>query len=221
MKKTDQKLVDQTIIFLKAKMDSESTGHDWYHVERVWKLSKQIAVHEAKQHDELVLELGALLHDIADWKFYDGDLDEGPKQAEEWLKKINADEATIRKVKNIIKKTSFKGAGVKTNLNTVEEKIVHDADKLDAIGAIGIARTFAYGGHRGRPIYDPRLSPKEHKTFAQYKANSKHTVNHFYEKLLLLKDRMETKSGKKLAESRHNFMELYLKEFYDEWEGIK
>lgn len=169
--------------------------------------------------DPLITELGALLHDVADWKFADGDLEAGPKAAREWLSKNAVDESIISHVEDIIRDTSFKGAKVKLTLKSLEAKIVFDADKLDAIGAIGIARTFAYGGHQNRALYEPSVKPKQHLTFEEYKNSSSHTINHFYEKLLLLKDLMQTDTGKRLAKQRHKFMERYLEEFYREWNG--
>lgn len=219
MNKSEKKVIEDTKKFLMDKMANEPTGHDWYHVERVLNLAMHISSKEKGQINLFVVQLGALLHDIADWKFYDGDLEEGPRQAEAWLVTQKVDQKTIDAVKNIILTTSYKGAGVETKLTTIEEKIIHDADKLDALGAIGIARTFAYGGYKNRPIYDPKSRPKMHKSFEQYKANSEHTINHFYEKLLLLSGRMETKTGKHLAIRRHEFMEKFLQEFYKEWDG--
>lgn len=209
-------VIEKTATFIKDRLSGDSSGHDWWHVYRVWQLSKTIAAKEPKA-DSLIVQLGALLHDIADWKFADGDLEVGPRAARQWLLKNNADEDIIKHVENIIRDTSFKGAGVKLNLKTLEAKIVFDADKLDAMGAIGIARTFAYGGHQNRAIYEPSLKPTNHKTFEEYKDSRSHTINHFYEKLLLLKGLMQTETGKKLARRRHKYMEAYLEEFYNEW----
>lgn len=169
----------------------------------------------------LVVELGALLHDIADWKFYDGNLEEGPAQARAWLEKLGVDDQIISQVGEIVKTVSFKGAGVKTDMKTLEGMVVQDADRLDAIGAVGIARTFAYGGGANREIYNPEKRPANHETFEQYQKNQSSSVNHFYEKLLLLKDLMNTESAKKLAKGRHQVMEDFLVEFYQEWEGKK
>jgi len=165
------------------------------------------------------LELAALLHDIADHKFNDGDEEVGPRAARQWLEGLNVDNAVIEHVEDIIRNVSFKGANVETKLNTIEGKIIHDADKLDAIGAIGIGRTFAYGGMKGRPMYDPDIEAELHDTFEAYKKSNGPTLNHFYEKLLLLKDRMFTETGKEIARQRHDYMEGFLKEFLEEWEG--
>ena len=211
-------LISKTADFIKNRMLDESTGHDWWHVYRVWQIAKTIAANEPKA-DGLTVELGALLHDIADWKFAGGDMEAGPKAAREWLESQGVGDDIIRHIEDIIKDTSFKGANVALDMKTLESKIVFDADKLDAIGAIGIARTFAYGGNKERPIYNPELKPTMHDTFEAYKADESHTINHFYEKLLLLKNLMQTKTGKKLAEHRHAYMESFLDEFYKEWDG--
>lgn len=169
--------------------------------------------------DEFVVELAALLHDIADWKFHGGDENAGPDKARRWLESQHVDEPTIERVCQIIKTVSYKGAGVSTPMKTSEGMIVQDADRLDALGAIGIARTFAYGGHKGRAIYDPNEPPQMHETFEQYKNSQGHTINHFYEKLLLLKDRLNTQTAKKIAAARHKYMEDFLSQFFAEWEG--
>lgn len=215
---TKKQIVEKTRQHIEAKFNTESTGHDWWHMYRVWKLSKQIVKSEPKA-DGFIVELGALLHDIADWKFNDGNLEAGPKAAREWLESIGVKNEDITKIEDIIRNVSFKGAKVKHNMESIEGQIVSDADKLDAIGAIGIARTFAYGGSHGTPIYDPNIKPTEHETFKDYKNSKSHSINHFYEKLLLLKDRLYTDSAKKIAIYRHKFMKEYLDEFYKEWEG--
>src|SRR5262249_41423036 len=156
-----------------------------------------------------VVELAALLHDIADWKFHNGDVDIGPTMIRDWLKQFNLEEVTIQEICDIVRQMSFKGAKVKTPMTSLEGKIVQDADRLDAMGAMGIARTFAYGGHVGRQIHDPALSPQEHASFEQYRAAQSTSINHFYEKLLLLKDRMNTKTGRKIARQRHRFMQNF------------
>ena len=196
----------------------EGSGHDWWHIYRVWKMAQHLTAEE-KDVDHFVIELAALLHDIADWKFYGGDEDAGPKAAREWLEQQRVDEEVIVHVCEIIKHLSFKGAGVKSQMETKEGMIVQDADKLDAIGAIGIARTFAYGGHANRALYDPDIKPEYHTSFEAYKNNQSHTINHFYEKLLLLKDLMNTQAAKKVAEDRHKYMEEFLNRFYAEWDG--
>jgi uncharacterized protein len=217
---TDVELINKTADFLKEKFSGEGSGHDWWHMYRVWQLSKTIAAKE-KGADLLTVELGALLHDIADWKFHDGSMEAGPKAAREWLEKLRVDDKTITHIEDIIRHVSFKGAGVPSDMKTLEGKIIHDADKLDAIGAIGIARTFAYGGANDREIYNPEEDPEQHGSFEAYKSSKSHTVNHFYEKLLLLKDRMYTETGKQIAKHRHEYMEQFLDEFYAEWEGKK
>ena len=210
-------LVESTANYVKSQMLEDCTGHDWWHVYRVWKTALKIARYE--DADLTVVQLGALLHDIADWKFNNGDTGVGEKVSRKWLKKANADPKTISQVCYIVKNVSFKGAGVKDRMRTKEGQIVQDADRLDAMGAMGIARTFTYGGYKGRLIYDPNLKPKNHKSFAEYGAAKSSSVNHFYEKLLLLKDRMNTKTGKRLAKARDAFMREYLRRFFREWEG--
>ena len=204
--------------FVEEKFRNEGSGHDWWHMYRVWKLAKHIAARE-KGADMFIVELGALLHDIADWKFHDGDMEAGPKAARLWLKGLGIPEEVILKVEDIVRNVSFKGANVKQDMATIEGKIVSDADKLDAVGAIGIARTFAYGGAHDTPIYDPDIKPVLHQSFDEYKNSTSHTINHFYEKLLLLKDRMNTETGRQLAAARHRFIEEFLARFYAEWNG--
>ena len=214
---TNAQVIAKTANYVKQKFDGEATGHDWWHMYRVWQLAKHIAKNEPEA-DLFVVELGALLHDIADWKFNE-DEEAGPRAAREWLRSLNVDNRIITHVEDIIRNVSFKGAKVKTNLTTKEGQIIHDADKLDAIGAIGIARAFAYGGANGRMMYDPDRKAVHHTTFDAYKDDKTGTINHFHDKLLLLKGRMFTKTGKKMAQHRHRHMEEFLKEFYDEWEG--
>lgn len=200
---------------IKAKFESEGTGHDWWHMYRVWQMAKQIG--EKEGVDMLIVELGALLHDIEDWKFHNGDDTVGPKAARELLETYNVDEKVVNEVVHIIENISYKGAGVENKMGSKEGFVVQDADRIDAIGAIGIARTFAYGGAHNRLIYDPNVSPTMHQTKEAYAKDDGHTINHFYEKLLLLKDRMNTKTGKEIAEERHAFLEKYLEQFYKEW----
>lgn len=214
----EMEIIEQTRAFLEEKFNDESSGHDYWHMYRVWQLAKLIAESE-KGVDMFTLELAALLHDIADWKFHDGDEEAGPRAAREWLESLNVDNTIIEHVEDIIRNISFKGANVETKLKTIEGQIVHDADKLDSIGAIGIGRTFAYGGSKGRPMHNPNTVPVQHETFEAYKNSNSPTINHFYEKLLLLKDRMFTKTGKGLAQHRHKVMEEFLEEFLAEWEG--
>lgn len=217
---TADTLITETAEFVKSKFSNEATGHDWWHMYRVWQLAKTIGAQE-KGANMLVVELGALLHDIADWKFHGGDETAGPRAAREWLASKGVDEEIIIHIENIIRTVSFKGAGVPSDMATLEGKIIHDADKLDAIGAIGIARAFAYGGANHRPMHDPASTPEAHATFAAYQKNSGPTIDHFYEKLLLLKDRMYTRTAKQLANQRHDYMKTYLDEFYAEWDGKK
>lgn len=211
-------IIEKTVEYVKIEMAGEASGHDWWHVFRVWNTAKHIAKAEPTA-DLFVVELGALLHDIADWKFADGSLEAGPAKAKAWLKPLGVSEEVIEHVCNILRDTPYKGANVALHLKTLESKIVFDADKLDAIGAIGIARTFAYGGNQDRVMYDPALKPELHDTFEAYKNSKSHTINHFYEKLLLLKDQMQTSTGKKLAQARHDYMQTFLDEFYAEWDG--
>lgn len=210
-------IISQTADFVKGELSGEGSGHDWFHIERVWKNAIQIGMKE--NADMFVVELAALLHDIADWKFSNGDETAGPREAREWLEKLNVDENTIAHVCDIIKDLSFKGAGVNTTMKTKEGMVVQDADRLDALGAIGIARAFAYGGYKNREIHDPSIAPTFHQSFAQYKNSRGTTVNHFYEKLLLLKDLMNTQTAKRIAEERQAYMEQFLQRLYLEWEG--
>jgi len=212
-------IVNQTADFMKSELTGEGSGHDWWHVYRVWKNAVQIAKHE--EVDLYVVELAALLHDIADWKFNDGNEDIGPQLAREWLESLNVEETKISKVCEIIQDISFKGSGVITKMTTIEGMIVQDADRLDAMGAIGIGRAFAYGGSKGREMYNPELKPEKHDSFEQYKKSQGSSINHFYEKLLLLKELMNTNTAKKIAEKRHTVMLDFLDEFFHEWEGIE
>ena len=212
-------IVNQTADFMKSELTGEGSGHDWWHVYRVWRNAVQIAKHE--EVDLFVVELAALLHDIADWKFNDGNEDIGPQLAREWLESLNVEETEISKVCQIIQDISFKGSGVLTRMTTTEGMIVQDADRLDAIGAIGIGRAFAYGGSKGREMYNPEVKPEKHDTFEQYKKSRGSSINHFYEKLLLLKELMNTKTAKKIAEKRHAVMLNFLDDFFQEWEGIE
>jgi uncharacterized protein len=214
---TGMNLIEQTRAHIEAAFSNEGSGHDWWHIYRVWNTAKKLV--EQEQADRAIVELAALLHDIGDWKFHGGDESIGPARARQWLEQINTESHIVEAVCEIVATISFKGAGVATPMRTLEGKIVQDADRLDAIGAIGIARAFAYGGHAGRLIFHPRLPPVMHGSFADYKNNDGHTINHFHEKLLLLKDRMNTVAGKKLAEERHRFMEVYLQQFAREWHG--
>lgn len=212
-------LIDNTILFVKQKLENAEAGHDWFHIERVYKNALLIAQDEVC--DIQIVKLGALLHDIADSKFNDGDETVGPRVAREFLESKNTDEEIIVHVVNIIENISFKGGNFEKKFNSIELEIVQDADRLDAIGAIGIARTFNYGGFKNRQLYNPEIAPKLNMSKEEYKKSEAPTINHFYEKLLLLKDKMNTKTGKILAQERHKFMELFLSQFYAEWDGEK
>ncbi|WP_298395690.1 HD domain-containing protein [Flavobacterium sp.] len=212
-------LIDNTILFVKQKLENAEAGHDWFHIERVYKNALLIAQDEVC--DIQIVKLGALLHDIADSKFNDGDETVGPKVARVFLESQKASEEIIVHVVNIIENISFKGGNFEKKFNSIELEIVQDADRLDAIGAIGIARTFNYGGFKNRQLYNPEIAPKLNMSKEEYKKSEAPTINHFYEKLLLLKDKMNTKTGKQLAQERHKFMELFLSQFYAEWDGEK
>ena len=212
-------IILKTLEFVKAELYGAEAGHDFWHVFRVWNLAKNIGKYE--KADLFVVELGALLHDIADSKFHSGDETIGPKKAKEFLTSLKVDEKIIGHVVNIIENISFKGGNEKQKFKSIELDIIQDADRLDAIGAIGIARTFNYGGFKGRELYNPEIKPDLNMTKDKYKKSTSPTINHFHEKLLLLKDKMNTKTAKKMAEKRHEFMLNYLKEFHNEWnEGI-
>lgn len=211
-----KKSIDSIAGEVKARFITDSGGHDWWHIHRVWKMSKFIA--EKEGADLFIVELAALLHDIADWKYHHGDEFIGGKTARSLLSNYPISESIVNEVVLIIDSLSFKGAAVETPMISLEGKIVQDADRLDAIGAIGIARTFAYGGMKGRSMYDPVVKPHLHDTFEAYKNAVGPTINHFYEKLLLLKDRMNTETAKQIAAKRHTFMEVFLTQFFEEWE---
>jgi uncharacterized protein len=215
----DSEIVNKTILFVKAKLEKAEGGHDWFHIERVYKNALLIA--DGEVCDSNVVKLGALLHDIADSKFHNGDETIGPKLAREFLESENVDNATIQHVINIIENVSFKGGNTERTFSSIELNIVQDADRLDAIGAIGIARTFNYGGFKNRPLYNPNIAPNLHMSKEEYKNSEAPTLNHFYEKLLLLKDKMNTETGKKIAQERHRYMEGFLSQFYAEWDGEK
>ncbi len=212
-----EKLISAVANEVQERLAEESSGHDWWHVYRVWKMAQHIGKEEGA--DMLIVNLAALLHDIADWKFHNGDDTVGPRVAREVLEKHGASEEVISHVGTIMLEMSFKGAGVKSEPSTLEGKVVQDADRLDAIGAIGVGRTFAYGGHKGRLMYDPNIKPVMHTSKEEYASNNSPTINHFYEKLLLLKDLMNTKTAKELAAGRHEFMEQFLERFFKEWES--
>ncbi len=212
-------LIDKTIRFVKKTLAQAEGGHDWFHIERVYKNALLIAASE--NCDLEIVQLGALLHDIADSKFHDGDETIGPKTARTFLESENVVATTIDHVIAIIENISFKGGKVERKFSSIELDIVQDADRLDAIGAIGIARTFNYGGFKNRALYNPDIVPNLSMTKEEYKKNEAPTINHFYEKLLLLKDKMNTETGKQIAQERHRYMEDFLEQFYAEWEGRK
>ena len=216
---TNQNLLNETIAFVKKELENAEGGHDWFHIERVYKNAALIA--NGENCDILIVQLGALLHDIADSKFHDGDETIGPKKAKLFLESKHVPENTIEHVINIIENISFKGGHETKKFSSLELDIVQDADRLDAIGAIGIARTFNYGGFKNRAIYNPEIKPNLNMSKEEYKNSDAPTINHFYEKLLLLKGKMNTKTGKEIAAQRHEFMEQFLTQFYAEWNGEK
>lgn len=217
-KQEKEKIIEKVIRFMEKRLDDDCSGHDWWHVWRVWRNAQYLRKFE-KKADWFVVELAALLHDIADWKFYGGDFDKGPKEAAKLLRRLKVDKKTIEKVQYIIANISFKGEKIKNEPLPIEGQIVQDSDRLDAIGVIGAARTFAYGGAMGRAIYDPDKKPAHFQNFKQYLNNNSSSINHFHEKLLLTKDLMNTKEGKRIAARRHRVLENLLKEFMIEWEG--
>ena len=216
-----EKVIENAITFVKKTLKNAEGGHDWFHVGRVFK--NAILISKEEKVDPFIVSLGALFHDIADPKFHHGDETIGPKITKAFLKKQQVNEIVINHVIHIIKHISFKNSldDKKKSFNSIELKVVQDADRLDAIGAIGIARCFNYGGYKNRPLYDPEILPNLEMDKETYKNSTAPTINHFYEKLLLLKDKMNTSSGKKIALSRHDFMVEYLNQFYSEWNGIK
>jgi len=213
---TQQDILQKTADYIKQEFSGDSSGHDWWHIYRVWKNAITICEHE--HADSFIIQLAALLHDLDDWKFNAAE-DETPHRVKAWLDSLSVDPSITDKVCNIITHISYKGAGVENKMDSPEGFIVQDADRLDAIGAIGIARAFAYGGYKNRPLYDPDSLPEMHQTFEQYKNSKSTTINHFYEKLLLLKDMMNTNTARRIAEQRHEVMVQYLSQFMDEWEG--
>jgi len=211
----DEKTVETTVDFVKKTLQNAEGGHDWWHIYRVWNTAKHIATQE--NADLQIVELGALLHDIADSKFNNGDEFIGPKVARNFLNSQNFDLTKTEHIIKIIENISFKGGKEAQKFKSLELDVIQDADRLDAIGAIGIARTFNFGGFKNREIYNPNIPPNLNMTKEEYKNSTAPTLNHFYEKLLLLKDKMNTKTGKFLAEERHLFMEQFLEQFYKEW----
>lgn len=215
----NKQLIEATKTFVKNSLVDAEGGHDWFHTLRVY--NNAVLISKDEKADPLVVALGSLLHDIADSKFHDGDETIGPKLAREFLFKHNVDSLIIEHIIKIIENVSFKGGNINQEFTTPELEVIQDADRLDAIGAIGIARCFNYGGFKNRPLYDPDIKPNLNMSKEEYKRSKAPTINHFYEKLLLLKDRMNTKTGKKLAEKRHEYMKVFLDEFYAEWNGKK
>ncbi|MBS1503728.1 MAG: HD domain-containing protein [Bacteroidetes bacterium] len=207
-------IVEKTVSFTRETLKNAEGGHDWWHIHRVWTNAKKIA--QSERCNLLVVELAALLHDIADAKFHKGDEEVGPKTAGKFLKSLQVDPQTIEHVQQIIRNISFKAGFNKPKFYSKELAIVQDADRLDAMGAIGIARAFSYGGFKGRELYNPEIEPNLNMSKEEYKNSSAPSINHFYEKLLLLKDKMNTETGRQLAERRHAFMEAYLKQFFTE-----
>ncbi|WP_424492904.1 HD domain-containing protein [Salinimicrobium sp. GXAS 041] len=212
---SNSQIIESTIVFVKETLQNAEGGHDWFHIQRVYNNALEIA--KGENADEFVVALGALLHDIADSKFHNGDESVGPRIAADFLEKQRVTSEVKDHVIKIIENISFKGGNEAQKFTSPELNIVQDADRLDALGAIGIARTFNYGGFKGRPLYDPAIRPNLNMSKEEYKASSAPTVNHFYEKLFLLKDRMNTKTGKQMAEERHEFMEKFLEQFFKEW----
>ncbi|MDO8993618.1 HD domain-containing protein [Daejeonella sp.] len=217
LKLNHDQLIAETVKFVKHTLEGAESGHDWWHIQRVWNNALQIIKTESAE--QLTVELAALLHDIADSKFHDGDEEIGPKKAEDFLSSQQLPENLILHVQQIIRNMSFKASLGKVEFHSKELEIVQDADRLDAIGAIGIARAFTYGGFKNRELYNPEVPPALNMSKEEYKNSAAPTINHFYEKLLLLKDKMNTESGRKIAAERHLFMEQYLEQFYREWKG--
>jgi uncharacterized protein len=214
---TQRDIIEAIAQQMKQKFGTEGSGHDWFHIERVWKNARHIA--EAEGADMFTVELAALLHDIADWKFTGGDDTVGPAEARKVMETHGIDPKIADHVCNIIAAMSFKGAKIEDAMPTLEGKVVQDADRLDAIGAIGIARAFAYGGHKNRLLHDPSKPPVMHADKNAYVHSGSPTLNHFYEKLFLLKDRMKTATGRRMAEERDAYMRGYVERFLAEWEG--
>lgn len=214
---SNKEIIELTVQFVKDSLQGAESGHDWWHIERVWNNAKLLL--KTEDVDHFIVEMAALLHDIADSKFHDGDEEIGPKKAGEFLRKIGIQEIQIIHIQQIIRNMSFKSSLDNLNFSSKEMEVVQDADRLDAIGAIGIARAFTYGGFKNRELYNPEIPPALNMTKEEYKSSTAPTINHFYEKLLLLKDKMNTKTGCKLAEERHQFMLTYLEQFYNEWNG--
>ncbi|MDP2889853.1 MAG: HD domain-containing protein [Bacteroidota bacterium] len=211
-----QEIIQSTAAFVAGEFASEGSGHDWFHIDRVRRIALRIGKTEGG--DLFIIEMAALLHDLDDYKIT-GLESPVPEKAKSWLSSQNVEADVASLILQVIEEVSYKGSGIETPVSSVESAVVQDADRLDAIGAIGIARTFAYGGHKNRLIHDPKIAPEMHDDFQSYKNSTAPTINHFYEKLLLLKDRMNTNTAKLMAAQRHQFMENYLQHFFDEWEA--
>jgi len=213
---TQQDILQKTAEYIKQEFSDDSSGHDWWHIYRVWQ--NAVTICNQEQADAFIVQLAALLHDLDDWKFNESG-NETPLRAKAWLDSFSLDPSVTDAVCRIIAHISYKGANVANKMDSLEGLIVQDADRLEAIGAIGIARAFAYGGYKNRPLYDPDSPPQMHASFEEYKNSKSTTINHFYEKLLLLKDMMNTNTAKRIAEQRHEVMVQYLSQFMNEWEG--
>lgn len=219
MTRQQEQFINDTAAWVRSELKDAEAGHDWFHIERVWTNTRLIL--ESEPADQFIAQLGALLHDIADAKFHNGDDEIGPQKTREYLYRSGIDEETSMFVENIVRHISFKGGNTERTFHSAELAVVQDADRLDAMGAIGIARAFHYGGFKNRLLFDPSCPPDLAMSAEAYRKSSAPTINHFYEKLLLLKDRMNTATGRALAEERHRFMEAFLDQFYEEWFGGK
>lgn len=215
---TKEEQITKTIAFVKEQLANAEGGHDWFHIERVY--NNALLISKTEPVDDTIVALAALLHDIADSKFHDGNDTIGPETAREFLFQLNVESSAMEHIIRIIENISFKGGNDIQPFKSPELDVVQDADRLDAMGAIGIARCFNYGGFKNRRLYDPEIPPNPNMNKEEYKASNAPTINHFYEKLLLLKDRMNTKTGKNMALERHQYMETFLKQFYKEWHGL-
>mgnify|MGYP001806202100 CR=1 FL=1 len=207
-------IIQETKQYIESVFRAEGSGHDWFHIDRVTRMAMRLGAEEGC--DLFIVEMAALLHDLEDWKLVEADR-ANERKVNNWLSSVGVEDAVAASIIQVIDQVSYKGAGVDTPVLTIEAAVVQDADRLDAIGAIGVARTFAYGGHKNRLIYDPEIDPVMHADFQEYKKNTTPTINHFHEKLLLLKDRMNTAAAKRIAVGRHQFMADYLTQFFDEW----
>jgi uncharacterized protein len=212
-------IISNTVSFVQKKLQGDSSGHDWWHIQRVWKMALYLA--EKEGADTFLVQISALLHDISDWKLNKNNTHDDSEIIGNWLLNQQLNRDIIEKVCDIIADISFKGAGVETPMKTIEGKVVQDADRLDAMGALGIARAFAYGGWKGREMHNPDIEPVMHNSFDDYKKKQSTTINHFYEKLLLLQDRMNTTTARKIAQKRHLYMQDFLIQFRSEWNGEK